>query len=400
MRKIYINILMVGISLLGINFKVGYNFDEVNYLAFLFRSSTWFIISIIIFLLTINSVKKLKFFYLNNILFLPILYLLLILIASILAYLIYGTFIDIHGFNNLILTIISIFVSYLIFDYTVNCDNDRKFLFCIFLATTPNIFAFFLTFIINIPHISIFGNDINFLSNGYRFQGFSSNPNIIAISFLSPLILLSYGSLIPLKPFYAIALKIIFMIIIVSTGVRATILSIFIIYILNIILGLDKVKNIFFNFVLLIFAFIFITFFDNEILLMINDRISNSDDGRFLIWSYYINYLLANPLGYGFGFESLLNADNIIPGLRLPPHNMFITAGLYGGFLAVFVVVYRLYIIVSFIKYRSNTNLLCLVYCNLAIAINLLFYGDIMSDFNFSILFSLMLASLYKSRNT
>lgn len=58
-------------------------------------------------------------------------------------------------------------------------------------------------------------------------------------------------------------------------------------------------------------------------------------DGRLFLWRFYADTLLSHPLGFGFAWEAIMDTESIIAGQRLPTHNTLLEVGMHGGWLAI-----------------------------------------------------------------
>jgi len=123
------------------------------------------------------------------------------------------------------------------------------------------------------------------------------------------------------------------------------------------------------------------------------------EDGRLFLWAYYGDLLFRNPLGFGLGFDSIVDTNVGFQGIRLMPHNAILQAGMYAGYLGVGVTLYQILKVVGVISCikqdLGSINLsstligLALAWCTLVV--NQMFTGLLNADFNFSILTALLL---------
>lgn len=131
-----------------------------------------------------------------------------------------------------------------------------------------------------------------------------------------------------------------------------------------------------------------------------------SGDGRLFLWKIYIRTLLENPLGLGFGFESIVHADEIIVGQRLPPHNTLLQMSMYGGLPGLFVHLGVLGVMIGVILHLRYTDhriwvplrIQSLILGWLASVMTLFFSGMIFIDFYYALLSALLLAEVGRYR--
>jgi O-antigen ligase len=125
----------------------------------------------------------------------------------------------------------------------------------------------------------------------------------------------------------------------------------------------------------------------------------DSDDGRLFIWAYYLNLIVRNPLGFGLGFDSIVDTNIGLEGLRLPPHNAILQAGMYAGYIGIGVSLYlilKVFGIICQIKQEMKTinpplNIIGIILAWISLVVNQMFSGFLSEDFNFSILTALLL---------
>ena len=129
----------------------------------------------------------------------------------------------------------------------------------------------------------------------------------------------------------------------------------------------------------------------------------SSSDGRLFLWGHYLGVLFRNPLGLGLGYESIVHTDQIIAGQRLPPHNTILEMAMYGGFLGVVAHLAAWFLIgraVVRLKRLSAgvmpLDIQGLVLGWLACSTSLLFAGLIFTDYTCVLLTALLLAELRK----
>ena len=227
------------------------------------------------------------------------------------------------------------------------------------------------------------------MSDGDRFHGFSLNPNIIATQFciaiglaLSDIFIGSRWNRLVNLIFIAVSL-----LVIASTGVRAAWLSV--VAMLFLMAKFRLRRQNFFQVVAALFFLSLVLWFskDSVIFNTFFERLNNSDDGRLFLWNYYFDKSINNPFGYGFGFEEILGANSIIDGIRLPPHNAFLTASLYAGWAGFVIVIFRVFSILKFSFHKIDNNTLGFLLASTGMIVNLFFFGDLMADLSFGILF-------------
>jgi hypothetical protein len=184
-------------------------------------------------------------------------------------------------------------------------------------------------------------------SFGARYQGLTSNPDMVATSSCVAIALLLPGFLRDLskaRPFAVI--KGIYLVglagVIAWSGVRAMAFILLLVAMAALGLSFRFTKRGLVRFAYIICAMAVIVLLGglglghSGVMNVIVDRF-HSTDGRLFLWKFYWHTLLLNPFGLGFGFESIVHTDQIIPGQRLPPHNTLLEMAMYGGWIGLLV---------------------------------------------------------------
>jgi len=185
------------------------------------------------------------------------------------------------------------------------------------------------------------------LDYGSRYQGLTSNPDMVATSSCVAMALLLPGFLRDIsraRPFAII--KGIYMLglasVIAWSGVRASVVILLLVCAATLGLSFRFTKRGLMRFGYIACALAIIMILGLLIIWRIGamdiilERF-HSGNGRLFLWIFYGRTLLHNPLGLGFGYESIVHTDQIIPGQRLPPHNTFLEMAMYGGWIGLFI---------------------------------------------------------------
>jgi O-antigen ligase len=258
--------------------------------------------------------------------------------------------------------------------------------------------------------MAAFAADIDVFAQSDRFAGFASNPiivmqqSVIALALLTPRLLALRCEKWWLRPIllvYAVAT----IGVIASTGTRAALVILPIMAVTTLWLRWTLTwrnwPSGFFTlvFALLLFGAAAAIIAQLGLLDVLLYRVEG-DDIRLQLWEYYLGHLLSNPLGYGFGFESIVDTQSIDLGQRLPPHNAIVQAGMYSGMVGIFMVLLILWMTWRVIVglRRSSNRKVPLYQQGLILAWvtnfgSFMFGGVIPADFNFTILTALILAS-------
>ena len=409
--------IYIGTALLTINQRIGWQQGDIRILSIVLRSEIWFTIAIVIYALYYRKVsstpQRLNYVAKSLLLNKPILFLFTTLLASYIAGIRTGFFLNPFGVFDFFEVILCTSTGYLIFKLTITVRNFGHRIIKIFLwSPLLNIFAGLLSLLLGINNIEGFNGvddfGSGFIGLGERFQGVASNPNIvltqtsIAFSFLIPrLIYLSSSSVASKKINYALYGSCLIAIML-WTGTRSglVILPTILLVFIWIKSKVDKkIHTLFLNFFLVIIFSILAGLLVHSLGFgkVLFERLDS--EGRLPLWNYYIELLLKNPLGLGLGFESIVGTDTLIEGQRLPPHNFLLTAGMYGGFAAIIVTLMQLWnirrvisrILVSIKSWRESTNMIGVILALCASVISIFFSGLLQGQFNVSILTGLLL---------
>jgi hypothetical protein len=178
-------------------------------------------------------------------------------------------------------------------------------------------------------------------SFGARYQGLTSNPDMLATSSCIAIALLLPGFIDDIRrarPFAAIKGTYLFGLagVIAWSGVRAMVFILLLVMMANLALSFRFTKSGLRRFAYIVCAMAVIVMLvgvglsHSGVVNVIAERF-HGEDGRLFLWKFYWKTLLENPFGLGFGFESIVHSDQIVPGQRLPPHNTFLEMAMYGG---------------------------------------------------------------------
>ena len=425
--------LILGVSLLIVNQRIGFNDGGVvNLVAFFLRSELWLTLGVVlcivlapIYLIRLPIKSGLVRSVTSH---LPIAFVLLTLFATFLSYFRYDQIFDLFGLYDILKTLLCICISRIIFGFSIKNHRFAVLLVNIFIFTSIlNVFAAIFTSVTGINHIVGFNEEmaagdtevgLGFLSYGERFQGLSTNPNIvatqtaIALSFVIPNIIqyITNGRVIKavIFIFYLFSL----LAIILWTGVRASLLVIPLIFILALWLRVKsglKGQVITMMYVPLVSALLALAWLVAASLGLtetVADRVSNSEDGRIFLWLHYTGLLLQNPFGMGIAFESIADTYSILDRQRLPPHNSILQTAMYSGFVGILVYFFLLRKTFRFfLRYRKNIplgtipiNMQGTFIAWIVTVFHSLFGGLLFADFNFIILTSLLIFQIYEAR--
>jgi hypothetical protein len=406
--------IYVGMILQLFNQRIGWS-DEggPNLLVFLLRSDIWFTLTAIVALFSlphpkINGLQE-KILFKS-----PVILAVVIIISSAINWFLHNFFLDYFGLFDFFKLFIATFLGLTVYRLAINQVNVYESFVGILLWTSMiNVFVALLFLVTDINNIPGF-NDVTdygdggagFVGLGGRFQGVGSNANIpaveacIALGILIPN-LIGKGASLPRKIFlsiYGLALGML----IIWTGVRAAVLSFFVMLAVFIWLNFRLTKSgllrIFGTIVLIISSIGVVLALIPAELDIFGTRL-DSEDGRLTLWAYYGSLLLWNPLGFGLGFTSIVDTNIGPQGMSLPPHNAILQAGMYAGYIGVGITLYLIFKILGVItitkknitgSYPSAFIGLVLAWCSLVT--NKMFAGFLSADYSFSILTALVLA--------
>ena len=195
------------------------------------------------------------------------------------------------------------------------------------------------------------------------------------------------------------------------TAVRAGILSLFVIYFASIFLAKKRIVfKLFFSFIVILIMLVAFAIVGGDFFIVLEDRIKNSGDGRLTIWRWYLELLSENLMGFGYAFEEIVNTSQVntfeLNRQRLTPHNAFINAWVYAGFLGfIFVCFYVFSALLNIFKLLANRNTTIsyelhgasLAWVGL---ITILFFGgQIFGDPFSAILISILASGIHKFKN-
>ena len=417
--------ITISILLLTVNFRTGYGDGGLNIYAAILRSQVWFTLAIATTCLLqpnllLLDLKKISFDF-KFLLISPFIFFTFSIISTFTAMLIYQKSIGFLGFTEGIEVITAGIIGIIIFNLiNENLKAVNWIVFAIVAMPALNIIAVFTLSNSDIEFLG--GNSgytlVWYLGYGNRFIGLASNSNAIATQVCVSLgfIIAILGnkdlnfakiSSILLKLFltlYALAL----IVMLLLTAVRAGILSVLVMYLVSVFVVQSKIIfkliSSFFIFFLLVLTFILI---GGDVFTVLESRLTNSGDGRFAIWRYYLDLLSSNIMGFGYAFEEIVNTSEVntfeLNRQRLTPHNAFINAWVFGGIIGfIFTCFYVVTILQKIINTFLTPNIIissylkgaCLSWIGL---ISILFFGgQIFGDWNSTILLSIVISGIYK----
>lgn len=401
--------------------RVGlYDDAGANWVQIALRSETWFALSV-----ALGSIFIPKWtwwpparFGAGTVLFVwPLLALLSALVSSALAGLHYGVVVDALGIQVPVRMLICIGLGVLVFNLALVHEHFSGNIVAL-LTWTPLLSLMFGVLAVIAPGLLevLFGADVlaegaGLFGVGTRFQGLSSNPNMlatssgIALAFLVPRVLQRRALRLRV-----LLLTIMYMLglvgIMVLSGVRAMLVLLVAVFFIALWVRfrftMRGLVGASFNAtkIGLVIGLGVLVFWQTDVTRVLIERLS-TDDGRFFLWSYYAGLLFEHPLGLGFGYETIVDTAGIISGQRLPPHNTLLEMAMYGGLagLAVHLAVLGaiLFKIVRLRRTRRPQMLSLseqgLVLAWSAVVISKMFGGLIFIDFHFVILTALLLAA-------
>jgi len=400
--------LYVAIALLVYNQRVGWDDDGgPNWLAFVLRSDLWFEIAVIIGISVIprsalwlrGRFRPAKYVLLST----PIIFLLAFLLATLISKFWYGADPNLFGVFDFAKAFVALSVGFLIFNFARKSANfSSNVINLLIWAPAINVLTGALT--LATPLDTYFLE----LNGSGRFEGLASNPNIvmtqngIALGLLIPRILQSAGGWSRYRAglmLYAILL----VAVTVWTGVRAALFILPLVCLIAVWLRFrPSLQNLRMS---VVRVFQFGLFFMGAWFIVSSIGLSAvlvgrlaTEDGRLFLWIYYFNLLLEYPMGLGMAFETV--ADLSFDGLRLPPHNALLQAGMYGGVIGIVASIFMMGKIMQTIArlrqfvrpavMSTDVQGVFLAWCSLVMT--LMFAGLFFGDFNFAILSALLLS--------
>jgi hypothetical protein len=411
--------IYLGVAFLVVNQRVGWSDDGgPNIIAILLRSDVWFAFSGLVWLWCRRHLElDLRS---RRILFsIPVCFLAITLISSVINGLLTGVYVEILGLGEFFKGVSATILGLAIFSLAKKDKRFKSRLVQIMILMPMAMIAVAIFFIITgINNISGFNElrddgrgGAGIVGLGGRFQGLASNANIvatqslIAIGLLLPNLLKSKLSI--LKRVGLAVYTVSLCAIILWTGVRGSLIVFVVMFAtltwINFRLSISGLARLFGILVIFgIFIGLMVSGVNSiELLAVMLERL-DAEDGRLFLWEHYGKLLLINPVGFGLGFESIINTDIGGNNLRLPPHNAILQAGMYAGYLGAglsILVIFRVSKEIFRIRramLRTNVPVelvgIALAWCGLVV--NLMFGGMILADFNFSILSALLLAGV------
>lgn len=205
-----------------------------------------------------------------------------------------------------------------------------------------------------------------------RFTMFGTNANqlsvdiaVVSLLILSKLIYKKNSSY-SLKLFFLIILPF-FVLFLASTGSRTGVISFFIGC--SLMIFFKKSKNLSIKIFKLILGiltsfFLYKYFTEGNIIgARLTDSIENLDlSGRDVYWEKILNFFDFNLI-FGIGINGYKYQSDLIFGLFVSPHNVFIQTFVTGGIVSVIILIFYFFMITkkSFNIYKNSSNPLCLI---------------------------------------
>lgn len=418
----------LGVALLLVNQRVGWeDSGGPQLLAFALRSDIWILLGVVVTLAIAPRWAPIpmayKKIYREILVISPIAFLLCSLFASVLSKVSTGLFIDIFGLADLAKIILSMSIGIVVFNLTLSYEGFASRLIQILTwAPLANVLIGIFAVTTSVNSLQGF-NDISaegrggagFIGVGGRFQGLGSNANLamiqtaIGLALLVPQVTNSVAS-----PFWKRMLFIVYgialCIVMAWTGVRATLIIWPVMFAMLFWLQYRPSKtNLTGNIFLLlkIGLFVILGSLITDALDMHQTLIERlqGGDGRLFLWERYSKLLIENPLGIGFGFDSIAQTDSIIDGQRLPPHNALLQAGMYAGVFGVLISLFLILRVVGLIiriklssrKLDISPEITGLILAWTSLIIAVMFAGLLNADYNFATLTALLLGLAARS---
>jgi len=419
----------VAVAILMVNAKVGgKDGSGMNIMAIMFRSEVWIAVGLIMAIFIIPKsipTNKGQQRRVRDILYIaPLLFIFFTILATTVSGF-YGESIS-HplGRDEFIRTLMCTGLSIVIYKIAIS-DHDFGHTLISILIWSPiaNIIVGVIVLTTSINHIPGFNEGFNmgFMGIGARFQGLGNNPNIaltqtsIALALLLPR-LVQPSSLVPRWEKMALGVyAILLCMLMIWTGTRAVLVMVPVMFIMLFWLRfrLTRFSNIFQqgnNLALLFILIIMIPLlWAGSVILEIQESLlermagglEQSSTGRLFLWKFYFNQLMQNPMGFGLGFENIIETYELNKaGDRLPPHNAFLQAGVYAGIGGVLVSVYlilRIGCVFAHVKRyldrsKISGELMGVIVAWSSLATSLMFVGMFQSVFSFAVLTALLLA--------
>jgi len=407
-------LILIGIFLLTVNIRINQD-DEISILAAILRPNSFFAIALLfggVFAGGLIFKRIAKRMVVYSLLFLPITYFFLILLASVKSFFDYGVIYNYLGFYDLLNIFFYIIFGFFFYNF-LTYSETRKVLVVRFLLFTPlfNLLVICIWFIFPLDNflgsLSLFNEGYSIVGLGGRLQVIASNPNIIAVQTsiafaiaLPTIFSANYNNVLKRSALAFYLLTLVAMII--WTGSRAALLSISLLLILFIWLNrrnfTRSILGVISLMLVVIFTWGFVNFYGVEIEVL--SRFSSQEDGRLFIWSYYIDLILENLLGYGIGFEAIVDTTSLREGQRLTAHNALIMSAIYAGLIGLLVNILIIFyaLNIGFRNNKKNSDSLGVLLAFIGIIINYFFGGNYIGDPNFTILLALILAEYTRIR--
>jgi len=351
-RRLVIILLLGGIVLLVYNKRVGIaDPGGIVVTHLLLRPDLWFGVAVILALLVMprqclspwGGLKNTRRILRTG----PLLAFGFAILGSMVAWLQYGVAMNGFGAQVCIRMVLCALLGILVYNLALNGQGIRRRMLVLLKWTPIASVVLAFCFIISPAFIgAVFGPEIlvegtGLFSFGARYQGLTSNPDMLATSSCIAIALLLPGFINDIRrarPFAVIKGIYLFGLagVITWSGVRAMVFILFLIVTANLALSFRFTKRGLRRFAYIVCAMAVIVLLvgvglsHSGVVNVIAERF-HGEDGRLFLWKFYGKTLLKNPFGLGFGFESIVHSDQIIPGQRLPPHNTFLEMAMYGG---------------------------------------------------------------------
>jgi len=377
-KNILYSIFLIGVVLLSVHLKTGAGSDGgLNIIAVLSRAQVWFLSLIVLFLFLKPKIFFIKFSIIN----------------------IKRTIIIYSWPAFLFLCLISTFISIISNDVgisKIDSSNIFQVVICFglvlivlnLLDKKPEHIKGILIAMLLMPLIQIFGillisNDLAqyigvndeydfvwYFGYGERFVGLLGNANGVSVgcsvAFAIWLILFLNLKTISKKYYMFLTSMLLvygalILIMIIMTGVRASLLSILIMSFLCFFLISKKQKIVVFTMSMFLLFVLIVFSIQTGLFYVLQERLQQSN-GRFFIWKYYLEQLAVNPLGFGLTFENVIDVTKLqtleLFTVRLTPHNAFLEVGVYTGILGIILTfVCLLAVIKSMVPIFKNSSI-------------------------------------------
>lgn len=415
--------LYVGTALLVYNQRVGgQDGTDVNWLQAALRTELWFAIAVFLGLIVIPKWTlwpRVRFGTARTVLLTaPLTALSVSLFATALTFLRYNVGFDLFGARDAFGFPLGIGLGILVFNLAVASNRFAARIVAL-LTWMPLASVILGVWMLLAPASlgNVFGEwalerGVGMFGHGERFQGLTTNPNMLAISssialaFFLPRILQATSTRLAVR--ISLALVMLGLLAVMAwTGVRAMLVVMAVLCSVALWLRFrptgQGLRNVCLAAVTLgmLAILALLVLWQSGLGDVLTERL-DSEDGRLFLWRHYTNVLLENPLGLGFAFETVVETDNIILGQRLPPHNTLLLMAMFGGWAGLIVhliVLGKVWWIVAQMRRSAQPALLSILQQGLVLGlcadvVSLMFSGLMFYDFYFIILTALLLAEV------